>query len=133
MEHPTEQFGVHLMVDGYGATKEVLADQTLLTTLLTELPDAMGMHTICAPVVVEVGPQNHKDSGGVSGFVMIAESHISFHSFPNRGFITVDVYTCQNELDTDSFVQLLRDRLGFTDADIYVQPRGVRYPATDHH
>jgi S-adenosylmethionine decarboxylase len=132
MEQKTEQFGVHLMVDGYQAPAHILTDKSLLRTLLTELPDAMGMHTICEPVVVAVGPKNSKDSGGVSGFVMIAESHISFHSFPNRGFITVDVYTCQNDLDTDRFVAFLKDRLQFTSADIFVQPRGLHFPAVDH-
>ncbi len=128
----TEQFGVHLMIDGYGAPTELLKNQEHLTKLLTELPAAMGMHTICDPVVVEVGPKNHKDSGGASGFVMIAESHISFHSFPNRGFITIDVYTCQNELDTDRFTNWLRETLSFSTMDVYIQPRGLHFPAADH-
>ena len=69
----------------------------------------MGMHAINEPVVVEVGPKNRKDPGGLSGFVMIAESHISFHTFPKRGFVTIDVYTCQNELDTDKLTREFTD------------------------
>jgi len=40
---------------------------------------------------------------------MIAESHISFHTFPKRGFVTIDVYTCQNELDTDKLTREFTD------------------------
>src|SRR6056297_2110897 len=95
----TIHFGVHFMVDGYGADPAVLSNAPTLTALLRDTPTQLGMHTITEPVVVEVGPMNQKDPGGLSGFVLIAESHMSFHTFSNRGFVTLDVYTCQNSLD----------------------------------
>ncbi len=79
-----EQFGVHLMIDGYDADPIRLADRFLLEALLRDLPDHMGMHRISEAVIVEVGPKNRKDPGGISGFVMIAESHFSLHTFPAR-------------------------------------------------
>jgi len=128
MSTDTEQFGVHLMLDGYGADFEMLQNTEKLTAMLREIPASMGMHTICEPTVVEVGPKNRKDPGGLSGFVMIAESHISFHTFPKRGFITIDVYTCQNEMDTDKLVSLFSDMFQFTHSDVYVQKRGLNFP-----
>jgi S-adenosylmethionine decarboxylase len=127
----TTQFGVHYMLDGYGAKAEVLSDVSLLTKILSEVPTQMGMHNICEPVVVEVGPMNRKDPGGVSGFVMIAESHLSFHTFPNRGFITIDVYTCQNELDTRKLTQKFVELFKFENYDEKVIPRGTKYPVDD--
>ena len=124
----TEQFGVHLMIDGYDASPDRLRDAGLLRALLAYLPDHLGMHRICEPVLVEVGPKNRKDPGGFSGFVMVAESHFSFHTFPARGFVTLDVYTCQNNLDTKSITALLATTLAMNDMDIFVQPRGLRYP-----
>jgi len=38
---------------------------------------------------------NDWDNGGVSGFVIIAESHISIHTFPDAGLLTADVYSCK--------------------------------------
>jgi S-adenosylmethionine decarboxylase len=124
----TMQFGVHLLFDAYNCDIEKLSDKEHLTKLLQELPKEMGMHTIAPEVVVEVGELNEKDPGGISGFVMIAESHISFHTFPNRGFVTADVYTCQNELDTDKFINYLSEAFGTDDVDTRVLPRGSRYP-----
>ncbi|MFV0385583.1 S-adenosylmethionine decarboxylase, partial [Paracoccus sp. (in: a-proteobacteria)] len=72
-----------------------------------------------------------KDPGGLSGFVMIAESHISFHTFPGRGFVTIDLYTCQCDLDRDAVTSRLMDAFQLEDADIYVQERGLRYPVAD--
>jgi S-adenosylmethionine decarboxylase len=126
---PIEQFGLHLMVDGYGAPKELLKDQEALTKMLYDIPTFMGMHKISDPLVVEVGPMNRKDPGGLSGFVLIAESHLSFHTFPDRGFITIDVYTCQNELDTEKLIGKFKEVFGFTELETYILKRGVRYPA----
>jgi S-adenosylmethionine decarboxylase len=125
----TEQFGLHLMIDGYDADPAKLADARLLAHMLDTIPRAMGMHPICAPQVVEVGPKNRKDPGGLSGFVMIAESHLSFHTFPARGFVTIDLYTCQNDLNAPRLTRLLCDAFGMRDIDSYLQPRGQRYPA----
>jgi S-adenosylmethionine decarboxylase len=80
-------------------------------------------------VVVSVGPNCHKDPGGLPGFVMIAENHVSFHTFPGRGFVTVDLYTCQNSLDRQGTTRRLLDAFRLTDAEVHVQDRGLRYPA----
>ena len=63
METKTEQFGIHLMIDGYGASIETLKDKDTLRQMLIDLPKVMKMHTISDPLVVEVGPQNRKDPG----------------------------------------------------------------------
>lgn len=127
----TEQFGVHLMFDGYNADPALLADKEHLTRLLTELPAKMAMHTLGDPMVVEVGELNKKDPGGISGFILIAESHISYHTFPRRRFISADIYTCQNELDTSAFTKLLAEAFGTSDYDIHVVKRGLRYPSSN--
>lgn len=127
----TEPFGVHLMIDGYGASGRMMTDAPALQGLLESLPAEMGMYAICAPVVVAVGGNCKKDPGGLSGFVMIAESHISFHTFPARGFVTIDLYTCQCDLDRQATIARLMAAFGLTDADVTVQERGMRYPAHD--
>lgn len=127
----TMQFGVHLMIDGYYADSSAMTDKAALQHLLQTLPSEMGMHTICNPVVVEAGSNCKKDPGGLSGIVMIAESHISFHTFPARGFVTIDLYTCQNDLDTDTTSERLIKAFGIVESDIYIQERGMRYPTNN--
>jgi S-adenosylmethionine decarboxylase len=127
----TEAFGVHIMLDGYDADAPVMRDAAALERLLRDLPGEMGMHPICAPVVVEVGPNCAKDPGGLSGFVMIAESHISFHTFPARRFVTMDLYTCRTGTDVQAVVARLTAAFGLRDVEVHVQRRGLRYPAED--
>jgi S-adenosylmethionine decarboxylase len=123
------QFGVHFMLDGYGCPAELLKNADSLKKMLVDIPISMGMHTICEPVVVEVGQKNRKDPGGISGFVMIAESHISFHTFPNRGFVTIDVYTCQNELDTVKLEREFTEAFKIVNSEVHIQKRGTKYPS----
>jgi S-adenosylmethionine decarboxylase len=128
MRANTEQFGIHIMIDGYNAPRQLLSNQVYLWSLLEDLPKLIGMHSIAEPQLVEVGELNPKDPGGLSGFVMIAESHISFHTFPARGFITMDLYTCQSGIDRDWVIDLLKTSFALEDADVFVQERGMRYP-----
>ena len=124
----TQQFGVHLMIDGYGASRYILKDKEALLEMLADIPKSMGMHTISEPMVVEVGPKNSKDPGGLSGFVLIAESHISFHTFPDRGFVTIDIYTCQETIDSTRFIELFTKAFEIKEVDFYIQKRGLKYP-----
>ncbi len=122
------QFGTHLMLDGYHGYREYLDSEPLLRALLNELVVALKMHMISEPVVSRVGPNNKKDPGGLSAFVMIAESHISIHTFPNRGFVSADIYTCSNELDEVLVKERLTHAFDLTLTDVQVVKRGVRYP-----
>ena len=131
-EQETTQFGIHYMLDGYGAPKQVLGNIEHLRQVLQSLPGELGMHAISDATVVEVGPKNKKDSGGISGFILIAESHISFHTFPKRGFVTIDVYTCQDILDTDTltkkFVRIFELKTYDEHKPI---KRGIKFPLND--
>lgn len=129
--HDNFFFGVHFMVDGYGAPADVLKDKHALHAALEEIPKQMSMHSISDPVVVEVGPNNKKDPGGVSGVILIAESHFAFHTFPSRGFVTIDVYTCKDNLDTEKLLLELKQVFKFTSEETYYIERGQNYPTND--
>ena len=124
-------FGVHYMIDGYNSPKERLSNRVALEALLIDIPTLMGMHTITEPIVVEVGPNNKKDPGGLSGVVLIAESHLTFHTFPDRGFVTLDVYTCKDSLDTETLTKALQNAFGFTEFETHYIERGRNYPLHD--
>jgi len=127
----TEHFGEHLMIDGYGGSEALLDDRNIVERALTELPEILTMHTLAPPVVYHAPANNVKDPGGWSGFVVIAESHISIHTFPKRGFVSIDVYTCKNGLDIETVKNYFTEKFGLTDLEVNFTKRGTRYPATD--
>lgn len=88
-------FGPHLIMEATGCSYEKLTDLTLLTNLLNELPVKMNMTKIMAPYVFEYKGGQEPDDWGLSGIVIIAESHLAFHTFPDKGFLTVDIFSCK--------------------------------------
>lgn len=127
----TINFGVHLTLDGYGGSPEKLNNKELVEKCLFELPDKLGMKKIYGPEVVECEPMNEKDSGGFSGFVMIAESHISCHTFPYRKFVSIDVYTCKSEMDKDFILDYFQKAFEIEDMEVNYLKRGTRFPDRD--
>lgn len=116
------------MVDGYGGDPSKLNDRERVFKFLDELPGKTGMHKISEPLVISFEGNEIKDPGGYSGFVMIAESHISIHTFPGRKFVSVDVYTCKNEMDKKFIVNYVKDEFDLDDAEVNYIKRGTRYP-----
>ena len=127
----TINFGEHLTLDGYMGNKALLSDKGAVLKWLNELPDQLGMHKISEPDIVVFDGNYSKDPGGISGVVMIAESHISVHTFVDRRFASADVYTCRNGMDTEFIVEYFKRTFGFQDVETNFIKRGTHYPATN--
>lgn len=124
----TITFGLHFTLDGYGGNPQKLSNLELIFHLLDELPEKLGMTKMTLPYVVHWAGNPMKDPGGVSGFVMIAESHISIHTFAKRGFATIDVYTCQDKLDKKLVILYFKNALEFKEIETHLIKRGPNYP-----
>lgn len=124
-------FGVHFTLDGYGGNPEKLNDPELMMRILNELPDELGMEKLTEPVVKYAEPRHIKDSGGYSGFVVIAESHISIHTFPKKKFVSIDAYTCKEEMDKDRIEKFFRDAYDLKETEVQFFKRGLKFPKED--
>lgn len=122
-------FGEHLTIDGNGGQKELLDDKNLVLKILNELPEKIGMEKLSEPAVYRALSNDKKDPGGWTGFVVIQESHISIHTFPDRGFVSADVYTCKNGLDVEFVVDYFKNIFALQDVEQNFIIRGTRYPA----
>lgn len=124
----TMNFGEHFMIDGYGGDPQKLNDGSLVARCLSELPELLDMHKIIEPVMKECPDNQLKDPGGFSGIVMIAESHISIHTFPARKFVSIDVYTCKNGMDIQYIADYFKKNFGLTELETNFVKRGTQYP-----
>ena len=64
---------------------------------------------------------------GISGFVMIAESHISIHTFPEKDYVFIDVFSCKG-FDIENAVKLLVNAFEAKKYTKKVVRRGVDFP-----
>ncbi len=127
----TSHFGEHVTIDGYGGNEALLNNKDLVLGSLSDLPAKLEMTTLSEPQVFWAEPNHIKDPGGWSGFVVIAESHISIHTFPKRGFVSIDAYTCKNGMDTDFIVKYFTERFELKDTEVNFLKRGTKYPEGD--
>lgn len=121
-------FGEHLMIDGYGGDRKKLKSKGLVLRCLNELTTELGMKKIAPPLIAWAEPNGKKDPGGWSGVLLIAESHVSIHTFPPRGFLSADVYSCKSGIDTKRITAYLTEKFGLRDIEQHFVKRGRRYP-----
>ncbi|HET7251586.1 MAG TPA: adenosylmethionine decarboxylase [Gemmatimonadales bacterium] len=119
-------FGPHLMLDGYGCDRKRLQDLNLIYRILDELPAKIGMTKIMPPYVFKYSGLKPED-WGLSGFVLIAESHISIHTFPEKNFVSVDIFSCK-AFDLEFAGDYFRGVFGMEKVECNVLDRGTEFP-----
>src|SRR2546428_11550231 len=85
---------MNVTIDGFGGDRERLSNEQLVRSLLDRYPGEIGMTKISEPAVFRYVGEKAED-WGVSGFVLIAESHITIHTFPERGLAWIDIFSCK--------------------------------------
>lgn len=99
--------GLHLIGDLYGCLcdSRLMLDAAHLEAFCKERVAAAGLTT--------VGSLFHSfgEGGGVTGVVVLAESHLSLHTWPEAGYVTLDVYVCNYTENNRPKAQKLFDDL----------------------
>jgi S-adenosylmethionine decarboxylase len=96
--------GRHLLADFYGVNAAALRDLHALESLLRTAASTAGAQVL--------GTHFHSfgDKEGVTGVVLLAESHISIHTWPESGFAAADIFMC-GSADPESALHCLLQAL----------------------
>lgn len=114
----TRALGRHALLDLYGCDPQVLNDKDRLRDLLRQTAVDLEC-TVVQEVFHTFAPH------GVSGVVVIAESHLAIHTWPEHGFAAVDLFTCSDATELASLARLLRDRLDADEIVYREESRGL--------
>jgi S-adenosylmethionine decarboxylase len=113
-----DTMGRHVIAELWGCSAE-------------KLNDLQGIERIMVNAALEAGAEVrevafHKFAPqGVSGVVIISESHLTIHSFPEHGYASIDVYTCGDRIDPNVACDFITKSLGATRLESIEVPRGV--------
>lgn len=121
-------FGPHLMLDLSECNSGKLCDYGHIFNILNDLPTKIGMTKITQPYVFPYSGLVPEDKG-ITGTVIIAESHISIHTFQEKDYVFVDVFSCK-DFDVDYAAECIINAFESKDYDKFVVQRGkdfVRY------
>lgn len=119
-------FGPHLALDCYHCDRALLEDLSLVYETLDVCPDHIGMTKIMPPYVFRYSGKVPED-WGVSGVVLIAESHISVHTFPEKEFMSVDIFSCKC-FDVERAIRYMVERFQVGRYEHQVLDRGRHFP-----
>ena len=98
-------YGIHLLGEWYGCpANEQLTQADALRTLCRRAVEDAGL-TIVGDRFHQFEPQ------GVTGTVLLAESHLAIHTWPESGFVTLDVYVCNYTTDNTDKAKRVFDAL----------------------
>lgn len=120
-------FGPHLLLEAYGSRKDKLQDIAIVSDLLDNFPQKMQMTKIMPPYVFRYDGGEVKEDWGISGVVLIAESHIALHTFPEKGFFTLDIFSCK-EFNIRQAVDIVLEVFEPVHFDETVITRGREFP-----
>ncbi|MBU0509480.1 adenosylmethionine decarboxylase [bacterium] len=110
--------GRQIVVEYYGCNPDILNDVALIKRVMRDAAIASGA-TIVQEAFHLFNPH------GVSGVVVIAESHLTIHTWPEYAYAAVDLFTCGDDVDPDAAFQLLKDHLGATTFSAMEMKRGI--------
>ncbi len=113
-----KSLGKQLIVELYDCDKILLDDPTRLEMVLVEAINRSGA-TIIKPFFHQFSPH------GVSGVVVIAESHVAIHTWPEYRYCALDIFTCGTQVDTDLIFEYIRSEFNAQDVTVKEVERGV--------
>jgi S-adenosylmethionine decarboxylase len=114
--------GIHLLIELWSCNREKIDNRKYLETIMAQAAEVAGA-TVLKIAFQDFNPQ------GVSGVVVIAESHLTIHTWPEHGYAAVDIFTCGSSVDPWKATGFLRQELEAEDMQVRDFQRGVR--ATD--
>ena len=92
---------VHLMLELYGCDRQLLENEALIRQVLDEYPARVEMEKVSPVHLYQIETSNPLDAG-LSGFVVIAQSHISLHAWPEYGEVDIDICSCKDFSQEDA-------------------------------
>lgn len=115
------------MIDLNLCSGDRLSDLQLCHRFLSELPHLIAMTPITEVEVFWYTGDPDPDEHGITGNVIIAESHITIHTYPHKQFAFIDVFSCK-PFNTDLALAHAVDTFESLDPWHQVTQRGLRFP-----
>jgi S-adenosylmethionine decarboxylase len=109
--------GHHTLIELHGCDAGKLRDATAVRALMLEAVNQSG-----GTYVTDVF--HHFSPHGVSGVIVIAESHVTIHTWPEHGYAAADVFTCGEGFRHEIFILRMREGLGAADVKTQTVHRG---------
>lgn len=113
-----KSLGKHLIIELFQCDSTLLNDVKTLEHHLLAAVQLSGA-TAIQPFFHQFSPH------GITGVVVVAESHFSLHTWPEYGYCAVDIFTCGDTVNGHVALDYLKENLGAANASVMEIKRGV--------
>jgi len=113
-----ETIGHHYIVEASGCVPKIIGNIEKVQQILVKAADIAGAQVWSISF-------NRFPPQGVSGVVVISESHISTHTWPEFGYVALDIYTCGKSVDPEKAVVFAVEAFGSSTSHITEITRGL--------
>ena len=113
--------GIHLLIELWSCNRKKIDSMNYLERIMVQAAEIAGA-TVLKTAFQDFNPQ------GVSGVVVIAESHLTIHTWPEHGYAAVDIFTCGTTVDPWKATGFLRQELEARDMKVRDFQRGIHTP-----
>ena len=113
-----EVLGVHLIADLCECNPELLNDSSFISKVLAGAVKHANA-TLLEEVKYEFTPQ------GITAVCLLAESHISIHTWPEKGYAAVDIFTCGDHTAPERACNYMANALESEQPKIQILQRGI--------
>jgi len=110
--------GKHVIAELYDCDNEIINNEELVESIMLEAVDISGATTI-KPVFHKFSPH------GVSGVVVVSESHFAIHTWPEYGYCALDIFTCGDLINNQKALSYLKEKFGSTRISVTEMTRGI--------
>ncbi|MCB1157049.1 MAG: S-adenosylmethionine decarboxylase proenzyme [Leptospiraceae bacterium] len=110
--------GKHVIAEFYDCDSDIINNQEVIEHIMLEAVELSGA-TVVMPAFHKFSPH------GVSGMVVVSESHFSIHTWPEYGYCAVDVFTCGDLIDNDIALNHMKVHFKANNVSVVEMKRGV--------
>ena len=114
---PVEYLGYQTLVELYGCDANLIDNENIVERILLELTELVGF-TVVKSVI------HHFSPIGVSGVIVIQESHISIHTWPEYNYVAIDFFTCNKRYNIDDSISFMVKEFKASHSEIKEIKRG---------
>ncbi len=109
--------GKHYIADLYGVNADIITKESDVRELVEEIVQAAGLTKIQS-LYKQFNPH------GVTGIVLISESHVSIHTWPEYNLVNLEVFTCGDPAKANQAFKLFLERFSPSSYNSHVLDRG---------
>jgi S-adenosylmethionine decarboxylase len=110
--------GIHLLIELWSCNRQKIDNLDYLEKIMAQAAEVAGA-TVLKTAFQDFNPQ------GVSGVVVIAESHLTIHTWPEYGYSAVDIFTCGTKVDPWKAAGFLKQELEAEQFSVRDFQRGI--------